>query len=337
MKPKIVFVERKFWESVSLEKVFAQIDKSISKDKFETSFVQMPYLNNFLGIVKNFIFFKKPKADIYHIAGHIHYIALILPKKKTVLTIADLTILRTRKGLRRFIIKKIFFDLPIKKMKYITAISEATRNEIVKSTRCEREKIRVIEVPLQDHLYLNTNKFFNRECPTILQIGTAPHKNIANLAKALKGVKCRLKIVGKISEELLDELKTNQIDFINEFELDDDKVKDEYEKADIVAFCSIYEGFGLPIIEAQAMRTPVITSNLSPMKEVAGGAAILVDPFDILSIKNGILHIINDETLRNKLIAEGLKNIKRFETARVAAQYESLYREIFAAENIIND
>jgi glycosyltransferase involved in cell wall biosynthesis len=337
MKPKIVFVERKFWESVSLEKVFAQINKSIPKDKFETSFVQLPYLNNFLGIVKNFIFFKKPEADIYHITGHIHYIALILPKKKTVLTIADLTILRTRKGLRRFIIKKLFFDLPVKKIKYITAISEATKNEIVQSTNCEREKIRVIEVPLQDILYLKTKKTFNTRCPTILQIGTAPHKNIANLVKALKSINCRLRIIGKLSEELLNELKISEIDFTNDYDLDDGEIKDEYQKADIVAFCSIYEGFGLPIIEAQAMRTPVVTSNISPMKEVAGGGAVLVNPKNILSIRDGILRIIDDESLRNNLIAQGLKNIKRFETSRVAAQYENLYREIIETETILND
>jgi glycosyltransferase involved in cell wall biosynthesis len=336
MKPKIVFVERKFWESVSLEKVFAQIDKSIHKDKFETSFVQLPYLNNLLGIVKNFVFFKKPEADIYHITGHIHYIALILPKKKTVLTIADLTILRTRKGLRRFIIKKLFFDLPVKKIKYITAISEATKNEIVQSTNCERKKIRVIEIPLQDILYLDAKKTFNIKCPTILQIGTAPHKNIANLVKALKGVNCRLKIIGKLNEELLNELKINEIEFANDFDLDDGEIKDEYQKADVVTFCSIYEGFGLPIIEAQAMRTPVVTSNLSPMKEVAGGGAVLVNPEDILSIRDGILRLINDKSLRDKLVAQGLKNIKRYETSRVASQYESLYREIIETENVLN-
>ena len=253
------------------------------------------------------------------------------------MTIADLTILRTRKGLRRFIIKKLFYDLPIKKIKYITAISEATKNEIVRFTNCEEQKIRVIENPLQDILYAETDKTFNTDCPTILQIGTAPHKNIASLAKALKGVNCQLRIIGKLSEELLNELKINKIDFTNDFDLDDGEIKDEYQKADIVTFCSIYEGFGLPIIEAQAMRTPVVTSNLSPMKEVAGGAAILVNPEDTVSIRDGVLQIINDEFLRNNLVAQGLKNIKRFETARVASQYESLYREIIETENNLND
>ncbi len=276
MKPKIVFVERKFWESVSLEKVFEQIDKSIPKDKFETLFVQLPYLNNFLGIVKNFIFFKKPEAEIYHITGHIHYIALILPRKKTVLTVADLTILRTRKGLRRFIIKKLFFDLPIKKTKYITAISEATKNEIVQSTNCEEEKIRVIEIPLQDILYSESKKTFNTECPTILQIGTAPHKNITNLVRALKGMNCLFRIIGKLNEELLNELKLNKINFTNDYNLDDVEIKNEYQKADIVAFCSTTKPAEIFAIFAASLKS-------APAANITAKAAITVSPAPVTS------------------------------------------------------
>jgi len=332
MKPKIVFVERKFYESVSLERVFGQIEKNISREKFETSFVQLPYLSTLTGIVKNFIFFKKPKADIYHITGHIHFIALILPKAKTVLTVPDLTILQARKGLRHFVIKKLFFDLPIKKLKYITAISEATKNEIVKHTNCEEKKIHVIDIPLQENLYLETEKKFNSDCPTILQIGTAPHKNIINLVKALKGINCHLRIIGKLNEKVLSELKTNQITFTNDFGLTEIEIKTEYEDADIVAFCSTIEGFGLPIIEAQAMQVPVITSNINPMKDVSGGAAMLVNPFDYLEIRKGIKEIINDGELRNTLVKKGLENIKRFEPKYIAGLYEELYQKILSSQ-----
>ncbi|MFN2393256.1 MAG: glycosyltransferase, partial [Pyrinomonadaceae bacterium] len=94
------------------------------------------------------------------------------------------------------------------------------------------------------------------------------------LAKALKGINCRLRIIGKLDEKLLSELKINKIDFTSVSGVNDNEIRNEYEKADIVTFCSTSEGFGLPIIEAQAMRTPVLTSNINPMKDVSGGAAV---------------------------------------------------------------
>lgn len=331
MKTKVVFIERKRSESVSLEIVFRQIEKSLSKTKFETAFQQLPYFNRVSGIIKNFIYFKKQTADIYHITGDIHYIALRLPREKTVLTIHDLRFLHFRKGLRRFILKKLFLDLPVKRLKYITAISEATKKEIVFYTNCQPDKIRVIENPLNENIFTNKAKKFDENCPNILQIGTAVNKNLTNLIKALHGINCRLKIIGLLDSETVTLLKTNRITYQNAWGLTDVEIRHEYEKADIVMFCSTYEGFGLPIIEAQAMRTPVITSNISPLKEVAGGAVLLVEPSDVASIREGVLQIINSALLRDKLIAQGLVNIKRFEPSQIARKYESLYQEILEA------
>ena len=332
MKTKVVYIERKRAESVSLEKVFRQIAKSLSKTKFETSFRQLPYFNRVSGIIKNFIHFQKPTADIYHITGDIHYIALILPSEKTVLTIHDLRFLHSRRGLRSFALKKLFLDLPVKRLKYITAISEATKNEIIENTKCAAEKIRLIENPLRDDFSAETEREFNSQCPNILQIGTAPNKNVINLVKALENIKCRVKIIGRVETDLMEELNRRQIDFEQNCNLTDAEIKDEYAKADIVAFCSIYEGFGLPVIEAQAMRTAVITSNISPLKEVSGGAAMLVNPSNVSEIRAGIVRLINDKIYRENLLEKGIENAKRFKPEAIAGLYENLYREILVAE-----
>lgn len=334
MKTKILFIERKFWEFVSIEKVFRQIAQTLSKEEFETSFKQLTFGNQLIGVLKNLLFFRKPKADIYHITGHIHYIALVLPKKKTVLTIHDLGFLHTRKGLRRSVLKKLYLDLPVRRLKYITAISEATKREIINYTNCSEEKIRIIENPLQEVFFSEEKKSFNRECPTILQIGTSPNKNLVNLIKALKGINCRLIIIGRLESALIDELKNNQIHFENKFELNDSEIKNEYQEADIVTFCSTFEGFGLPVIEAQAMRTPVITSDISPLREVSGGAAYLANPNDFKTIKEGILKIINDEKYREEIIGQGIENIKRFSPQNIAGMYENLYKEICEANKL---
>jgi glycosyltransferase involved in cell wall biosynthesis len=331
MKTKILFIERKFWEFVSIEKVFRQIAQTLSKEKFETSFQQLTFGNNLAGVLKNLLFFRKQKADIYHVTGHVHYISLILPKKNTVLTIHDLGFLHTREGLRRSAIKKLFLDLPVKRLKYITAISEATKREIINYTNCREEKIRIIENPLQQTFFSSEKKTFNQKCPTILQIGTSPNKNLGNLIKALNGVDCRLMIIGKLENALIEDLKNNQINFENKFDLNDSEIKNEYQNADIVAFCSTFEGFGLPIIEAQAMRTPVITSNISPLREVSGGAAFLAEPNNFLDIRQGILKIINDEKYREEIIEQGIRNIERFAPQKISDMYEALYEEISEA------
>ena len=328
MKKKILFIERKFWGFVSIEKVFEQVSKKLSPENFETSFVKVEYGNDLLGVFKNLLFFKKSKADIYHVTGHIHYLALILPRKNTILTIHDLGFLHLRSGLRRFVLKKLFLDLPVKKLKYITAISETTKNEILANTNCPPEKIRVIENPVQEQYLTSVKKDFNKDRPTILQIGTLPNKNVPNLIEALRGIDCRLKIIGRLDENLVSELNSNKIAYENVFDLDDAEIKTEYEKADIVAFCSKYEGFGLPIIEAQAMRKPVLTSRLNPMMEVAGGAAFLADPEDVSDIRDGILKIINDDEFRAEIVEKGLENIKRFEPEQIAGLYEELYAEV---------
>jgi glycosyltransferase involved in cell wall biosynthesis len=328
MKKKILFIERKFWGFVSIEKVFEQIAKKLDPEKYETTFIKAEFGNSFSGVLKNLIFFRKPKADIYHITGHIHYLALILPRKNTILTVHDLGFLHIRSGLRRFVLKKLFLDLPFKKLKYVTAISEATKNEIIANTGCPPEKIRVIENPIQSQFLSGQKSEFNRDCPVILQVGTLPNKNVPNLIEALKGIKCRLRLVGKLDENLQAALEAAKIEFENVFDLDDAAMKREYENADIIAFCSTYEGFGLPVIEAQAMQKPVLTSNISPLKEVSGGGAFLADPRDVSNIREGILRIINDRGFRDGIVRKGLENIKRFEPGIIAGRYEKLYEEI---------
>lgn len=330
MKTRILFVERKFNEYVSIEKAFREIAAGLS-DEFDTEFQQLPFGNSFLDTLKNLLFFRKKKADIYHITGHVHYIALLFAPKNTILSIMDVRFLYMPKGLKRFILKKLYLDLPVKRLKYITAISEKTRNEILLHSGCDENKVRTLELPLLKHISKGIGKSFNKENPTILQVGTMPNKNIPNLARALKGIKCKLKIIGRMDSELVSVLEENKIDFENAFDLDDEQLRKEYEEADIVSFCSLYEGFGLPIIEAQAMQKPVITSNLSPMKETSGNAAFLAAPNDFLHIREGIEKIINNEIYRNKLIEMGIENIKRYKPELVALQYEKLYKELLAS------
>lgn len=270
---------------------------------------------------------RKFQQEVNHITGDIHYIAYLLKKKKTILTIHDLEIIKRSKFLKRYILLFFWFYIPIKRVTYITVISTFTKGELLKYLSVPEQKIKVIPDCMPGKIDYSPQPF-NTRYPTILQIGTKAHKNIPNLVEALKNIPCKLIILGQLERNHVALLKWNHIDYENYYDLTYEEVIGVYKRTDLVAFVSTYEGFGLPILEAQAVGRPIVTSNVASMPEVAGKGALLVDPFRVSSIREGIKRIIRDEDLRTQLITAGLENIKRYTPASIAEEYAGLYREV---------
>jgi glycosyltransferase involved in cell wall biosynthesis len=328
MKSKVLYVERKAGEFVSLEKAFRQIAQALP-DRFETEFQQAPFGTRVHDTVRNLLLFRRKPAEIYHITGHINYLALLFPVKNTVLSIMDLRDL-DRPGVRAYFLRKLYIDLPVRRLKYITAISEQIRQELIATTGCDPEKIRALDLPILGHLERPETHTFNSQEPILLQVGTMANKNIENLAVALRGMVCRLRIIGRLSHNQRVTLEANKVNFESLQGLTDEEIRLEYGTADIITFCSTYEGFGLPIIEGQAMGKPVVTSKRKPMTDTSGGAACLVDPTDPSSIREGLEKVVKDSEYRAQLRADGFKNVERFRPAKVAEQYAALYDEILS-------
>ena len=112
-------------------------------------------------------------------------------------------------------------------------------------------------------------------------MGTKPNKNLDRIVKALKGIHCKLVVVGALTDEQKKLIVDTGVDLENHVNLDDAAIGRQYQAADVVMFVSTYEGFGLPILEAQAAGRPLITSRRSPMQEVAGPGSCLVDPENV--------------------------------------------------------
>lgn len=329
---KTLYVERKPFDSFSIERAFRDIAAGLPAE-FQPEFCQLPFGNRFSDTLRNLLSFKKPPADIYHITGQVHYIALRFSRRNTVLSIMDVRFLYREPGLRRWLLKKLYLDWPVARMEVITAISEETKREIIRYTGCDPAKVHVLDLPLTPSGRKPSDKPFNSAEPIILQVGTMENKNLSNVAQALRGLKCRFRVVGRLSNEQTGILKENGVAYDNLIDLTESQVWDEYENADLVTFCSLYEGFGLPIIEAQSLGKPVITSNRSPMTETAGpDGAVFADPADPDDIRKGIDRLIADGELRARLRAAGLRNVERFTPERVAEGYARLYRQLLGRQ-----
>ena len=161
-----------------------------------------------------------------------------------------------------------------------------------------------------------------------MHIGTAPNKNLDRVIEALKGVPCCLRVVGRRLEKYEYLLSKSGLNYLYRSNLSDEEVLMEYKQADIISFPSLYEGFGMPIIEGQAIGRVVLTSALNPMKEIGGDAALFVDPYSVNEIRQGFLTLINDDGLRNRLIVKGIHNVERFRADKIANQYSMLYQKI---------
>lgn len=267
------------------------------------------------------------QGDVNHITGDIHYIAALLRKGRTVLTIHDCVSLERLRGAKKTAVRLLWYWLPVKRSAIVTVISESTKRELLRYVKCDPRKIRVVYNCILPE-FVPWPREFNHSCPTILQVGTAPNKNLRRVAEALEGIRCRLQIIGKLSEEQKETLACRRIDYAAAADVSDDELVQSYRNADLVVFASTYEGFGLPIIEANATGRPVVTSDVYSMPEVAGDAACIVDPFDVKSIRAGILRIIQDPVCRSELVRNGFKNVERFRSRVIAAEYTKLYYEI---------
>lgn len=272
---------------------------------------------------------------LFHITGDINYVACTLPGERTILTVHDLGNLEAMEGSwKRPLLRRFWYQYPLAKVAAVTCVSETTRRLLLDAFPCDPAKVSVIYNPV-DPGFSFEPKPFNRNRPRILFLGSKPNKNLPRVIQALRGISCHLRVIGVPGESGLRMLRENEIDYSTASRLSDEEIIEEYRRCDLLCFPSTLEGFGLPIVEAQAIGRPVLTGNVSAMPETAGeGGALLVDPFQVGSIRQGILDLINQVSLREKLIAAGKANVKRFLPETIAGQYLELYRETAARVKI---
>lgn len=325
---KILYLYRNSAMGYSIGKVFAPIETTVAEYEEVDSLYMPAYGYSLKSLLQNISVVRKKVAqehyDVIHITGQENYLIPFLDKSKLVVTVHDLdSIISSEHGIAGRI-KHLCFINTISSARYLTCISEKSKKEVIDNCKVEADKITVIPNCV-DSAFSYSPKAINKKCPTILHIGVNPNKNLKRTISALQGIDCHLRIVGPKQDVDFEMLNNSGIDYSLVSDLSNDEILQEYRNCDIVNFPSLYEGFGMPIIEGQAIGRTVVTSNISPMKEVAGDGAVLVDPKNVTSMHNGYIEAIHNS---QKYIQRGLENVRRFEVSKIVKQYLELYHYI---------
>ncbi len=285
--------------------------------------------------------------DVVHDTYHFPPFLIPLPSA-TIMTVADLTplLLKTH-TLKNSLAHRLLFPQLVKRSHHIIAMSQHTRADLINVLKADPEKVTAIPLAADEHLRPvsdpgRVRELLHRyELPDrfLLALGTVePRKNLGRVinafgrvspkfpdvalaiagaqgwdsagleasARAL-GVQARVRFLGRVPEEDLAAL---------------------YSAATALVYPSLYEGFGLPPLEAMQCGCPVITSKVSSLPEVVGDAAILVEPESIADIADAMVRVLTDQSLRLEMEAKGLKRAARFSWRRCAEQTLEVYQGV---------
>ena len=322
--------------------VKSQIDYDIKiKQNKMITYTMYNFLTKKLNIRHNLIF--GTKSDIYH------FFNFTIPKNikgKVIITIYD----------------TVFFSAPetmgdmkaISEYKYaaersdlIITISENAKSDIIKHFNVDEKKIQIVTpgIDLQKYSYNytdieleNVRKKYDLPQNYILYLGTIePRKNIERIVKAFKNYKKEVKddlklvIVGNKGwkyDNIMKLIESMGTDIILTGYIDEEDKIPIYKLAQIFVFPSLYEGFGMPVLEAMAAGVPVVTSNVSSLPEVAGDAAILVDPLSEDEIFEAYKKILLDKQLQREMIEKGLEQAKKFQWKKSVEVLEKVYEKM---------
>ena len=286
-----------------------------------------------------------------HLLHEPHYVLPPAVRCRTVVTIHDcihLMFPQYLPGKLAHVYARLSMWSAVHKADRILTVSEASKKDILRFFGVEQQKVAVIYnaiderflAPADEERMDQVRQRYQLDYPFLLYVGNIKaHKNIERLIDAFGRVRAgglddlRLLIIGdEISKypPLRQAVHRHRLDKYVRFLgfQPYDTLAAFYRLARAFVFPSLYEGFGLPPLEAMACGTPVVTSNVSSLPEIAGGAAVLVDPYDTESIAEGIKRAVADETLRAELIAKGLARARDFSWGQSVSKIHRIYMEV---------
>lgn len=289
---------------------------------------------------------KKEKLDLMHFT---HFNAPIFYNKPFIVTIHDLTLSLFPGQKMTALIHRFCYHLvlrhAVKRAKKIIAVSENTKNDLHKYLKIKPSKVEVVYEGVnpefkkkKDYKFELIRRKYNIQKPFLLYTGVfRSHKNLVNLIKAFNILKRNYKLdINLVITGREDRFYPEVKDTVESLDLGRDVilpglVSEEdlvmlYNVAALYVFPSLYEGFGLPPLEAMQCGLPVACSNASCMPEICGDAVLYFDPHDINDMAEKIHKLYTDAQLQKKLISLGYKHVKKFSWEKMTEETIKIYK-----------
>lgn len=280
----------------------------------------------------------KRNYDIFHPTYYHPYFLNYLGNRPFVITVHDMTHELFPDKMSKWDKSSEHKKLLVEKAKRIICVSNNTRNDLIKLLKVEEAKVKVIYHgnSLNYKRDIHFESSLNLPSKYILYVGSRKYyKNFVLMIKALSDLirdKNSIKLIcaggGKFSVDeikLFSELKIS--DKVIQISVNDKILGALYSNSLCFVFPSLYEGFGMPILEAFSCGSPVICSNSSSLPEIAGEAAEYFDPKNLQSIRNAVEIVLTDINKREKMISLGFQRLKKFSWNNSAFQTFELYKE----------
>lgn len=273
---------------------------------------------------------RRRQGDLNHVVGDVNFLGLLLRRERTIVTIHDCEFMERSNAVKRWIYRWLWLELPARRAAMVIVPTHDVLEDLQRYTSVDAAKVRVVPMPVDPRFTPTPLREDPRE-PVLLQVGTRHNKNVERVIRALEGLPCRLVVLGRLTDVQRQLLDRCGVRYEERVALPRHEVPAVYREANVVVFASTKEGFGLPIVEAQASGRPVVAGDRPPLPEVAGEGACLVDPYDVGSIRAGIERVLGDAGYRERLVREGLTNVTRFEVEKVAEAHAALYDDVLAS------
>jgi glycosyltransferase involved in cell wall biosynthesis len=302
---------------------------------------QPPYTAKFIRVFNTILFnlFKpRRKIDIFHPTDY-SPVALRWKKSPLVLTVYDMIYELFPHFFKDIKVRTKVKQKCIEQADRIITISNTTKNDLLKFYNVDEKKVTVIYpgAPSFIQLIENKNRFTNKK-PYILYVGTRKrgYKNFKNLLLAFasnKKINREFDLIcfggGAFTQEekrLISQ--TGCLDHVFQVSGDDGMLGQLYMKASAFVYPSLYEGFGLPLLEAMVYKCPIVASRTSSLPEVLGDAALFFDPSSPESITSAMEKVVFDNGMVQHLIKKGSSQVKKYSWTKMAEETYQLYNEI---------